>query len=197
MVKWLHRYMAKAVGNGPERFHKYCSRALRPSGSGLFGFWLRFRPVTGRCGHAPSLKPCQKPKILAPHGYNICGKAPGRRAETELHPSRNRAGTEPWLTFARLCSGLLAFARLLPGNFFFAGTERRPSELRQLRLKSKSTTWLIGTQAVKTMQHAEFHVAAARASLIAAVRGVGQQPPKLPRGTETPAAGRREDVKLF
>jgi hypothetical protein len=44
-------------------------------GSGLFGFWLRFRSVTGHCGHAPSLKPRQKPKILAPHGHRISGKA--------------------------------------------------------------------------------------------------------------------------
>jgi len=65
-------------------------------GSGLFGFWLRFRSVTGRCGHAPSLKrglpkpcqsvsqskdvplrgkQCQKPKTLAPRDYTISGKA--------------------------------------------------------------------------------------------------------------------------
>jgi len=54
-----------------EHLKKFCSHPVRPSGSGLFGFWLRFRSVTGRCGHAPSLKPCQKPKILAPHGYRI------------------------------------------------------------------------------------------------------------------------------
>src|SRR5580698_1504013 len=54
-----------------EPFQKFCSRLVRPSGSGLFGFWLRFRSVTGHCGHAPSLKPCQKPKILAPGGYRI------------------------------------------------------------------------------------------------------------------------------
>jgi hypothetical protein len=28
-----------------EPFHKFCSHAVRPSGSGLFGFWLRFRSV--------------------------------------------------------------------------------------------------------------------------------------------------------
>src|SRR5580704_13664659 len=58
-----------------ERLKKYCSHPVRPVGSGLFGFWLRFRSVTGRCGHASSLKPCQKPKILAPRGYRISGKA--------------------------------------------------------------------------------------------------------------------------
>ena len=84
-----------------EPFHKFCSRTVRPSGSGLFGFWLRFRSVTGRCGHAPSLKrglpkpcesvsqsgdvplrgkQCQKPKILAPHGYTISRKAPAGAA---------------------------------------------------------------------------------------------------------------------
>src|ERR1700684_4395222 len=40
-------------------------------GSGLFGFWLRFGSVTGRCGHAPSPKPRQNPKILAPNGHGI------------------------------------------------------------------------------------------------------------------------------
>ena len=54
-----------------ERLKKYCSHPVRPSGSVPFGFWLRFRSVTGRCGHAPSLKPGQKPKILAPSGYSI------------------------------------------------------------------------------------------------------------------------------
>jgi hypothetical protein len=39
--------------------------------SGLFDFWLRLASVTGRCGHAPSAKPCQKSKILAPRGYII------------------------------------------------------------------------------------------------------------------------------
>ena len=42
----------------------------------------------------------------------------GKRAGTELHPSRARAGTELRLTFARLCSALLAIARLLAGSFF-------------------------------------------------------------------------------
>jgi hypothetical protein len=150
-----------------------------------------------------ALRPCSfaqaLPKAKNPRSSRLqylwkgSRKASRDRAAPEPEPSRNRA-------VAHLCSPLLGIARLcspFAGELFFAGTERRPSELRQLRLKSKSTTWVIVTQAVKTMQHAEFHVAAARASLIAAVRGVGQQPPKLPRGTETPAAGRREDVKLF
>lgn len=29
-------------------------------GNGVFGFWLRFGLVTGRCGHAPGPKPRQK-----------------------------------------------------------------------------------------------------------------------------------------
>src|SRR5580692_6367837 len=58
-----------------EHLKKFCSHPVRPLGSGLFGFWLRFRSVTGHYGHAPSLKPCQKPKILAPHNYTISGKA--------------------------------------------------------------------------------------------------------------------------
>jgi hypothetical protein len=33
-------------------------------GSGSFGFWLRFRSVTGPSGHAPSLKPRQNSKIF-------------------------------------------------------------------------------------------------------------------------------------
>jgi len=40
----------------------------------------------------------------------------GKRAETELHPSRARTGTEPWL----------AFARLFTGRFFW-GCVRRSS----------------------------------------------------------------------
>ena len=58
-----------------EQLKKFCSHAVRPLGSGLFGFWLRFRSVTGRCGYAPSFKPCQKSKILAPRSYRISGKA--------------------------------------------------------------------------------------------------------------------------
>src|SRR6185312_17241842 len=37
--------------------------------SGLFDFWLRFGSVTGFFKPAPSPKPRQKPKILAPHRY--------------------------------------------------------------------------------------------------------------------------------
>jgi hypothetical protein len=36
-----------------------------PSGSDAFGFWLCFRSVTGRCGHAPSLSLAKTPKSLA------------------------------------------------------------------------------------------------------------------------------------
>jgi hypothetical protein len=35
--------------------------------SGLLGFWLRFRSVTGFFKPAPSQKPRHKPKILAAH----------------------------------------------------------------------------------------------------------------------------------
>ena len=68
---------ARIVLAALEPFHKFCSRTVRPSGSGLFGFWLRFRSVTGHCGHALSLKPCQKPKILAPRGCRIFETALG------------------------------------------------------------------------------------------------------------------------
>jgi len=37
--------------------------------SGLLGFWLRFRSVTGFFNPASSRKPCPKPKILAAHRY--------------------------------------------------------------------------------------------------------------------------------
>jgi hypothetical protein len=55
----------------PERFNKYCSHSATRRESGLFGFWLRFDSVTGRCGHAPSSKPRQNPKSLAPIGHTI------------------------------------------------------------------------------------------------------------------------------
>jgi len=79
-----------------EPLKKFCSHPVRPSGSGLFSFWRRFRSVTGRYGHAPSLKrglpkpcqsvsqskdvplrgkQCQKLKILAPSGHRIFLKA--------------------------------------------------------------------------------------------------------------------------
>jgi hypothetical protein len=52
----------------PERFKKYCSQfGKEKRESGLFGFWLRFGSVTGFCKPAPSPKPRQKTKILAPN----------------------------------------------------------------------------------------------------------------------------------
>ncbi len=64
---------------GSERFKKYCSHSAEGKQGGLFGFWLppsprlwrtsRFGSVTGRCGHAPSPKPRQNPKIPAPNGH--------------------------------------------------------------------------------------------------------------------------------
>jgi hypothetical protein len=50
-----------------ERVKKYRSR----SRSGLFAFWLRFGSVAGHRGHAPSPKPRQNAKILAPNGHGI------------------------------------------------------------------------------------------------------------------------------
>ena len=53
-----------------EHFHKTCSDELRVIiDSGLFGFWLRLRSVAGFLKPALSLKPRQKPKILAAHRY--------------------------------------------------------------------------------------------------------------------------------
>jgi hypothetical protein len=55
-----------------EHFHKICSDGrLVLRDSGLFGFWLRFSSVTGFIKPAPSLKPRQKPKILAAHRYRF------------------------------------------------------------------------------------------------------------------------------
>jgi predicted nuclease of predicted toxin-antitoxin system len=54
-----------------ERLKKFCSRLGRGRESGLFEFWRRFGSVAGRCGHAPSPKPSQNSKILAPNGYRI------------------------------------------------------------------------------------------------------------------------------
>ena len=57
---------------GLKHLQKLCSARLWPlRGSGVFGFWRRFGSVTGRCGPAPSPKPCQKPKTLASHRYII------------------------------------------------------------------------------------------------------------------------------
>src|SRR5580698_836328 len=45
---------------------------LRPSReSGLFDSWRRFGSVAGRCRPAPSPKPRQDSKILAPNGHRI------------------------------------------------------------------------------------------------------------------------------
>ena len=51
-------------------------RRFALAGSGSFGFWLRFRSVTGHCGHAPLLSLAKKPKNLAPTGYRISFIAP-------------------------------------------------------------------------------------------------------------------------
>jgi hypothetical protein len=42
---------------------------------GLFEFWLRFGSVTGFIKPAPSPKPRQNSKILAPNGYNFFSNA--------------------------------------------------------------------------------------------------------------------------
>ena len=54
-----------------ERLKKFCGRLAGGGRGGLFEFWLRFDSVAGHCGHAPSPKPRQNPKILAPNGYRI------------------------------------------------------------------------------------------------------------------------------
>jgi len=55
-----------------ERIKKYCGPSVgEEEGGGLFGFWLRFGSVTGLCKPAPSPKPRQNPKILAPNGHII------------------------------------------------------------------------------------------------------------------------------
>src|SRR5580704_9626820 len=51
------------------------------------------------------------------HGYRANARL-GVGWESEPRPSCTRTGTEPWLAFARDCSALLGFARLLPGRFF-------------------------------------------------------------------------------
>jgi hypothetical protein len=48
-----------------EHFHKYRSHSVWDAAGGSFGLWLRFRLVTGRCGHAPLLNSRQNPKLLA------------------------------------------------------------------------------------------------------------------------------------
>jgi hypothetical protein len=59
-----------------EHFQKSYSRlVLGKREGGLFGFWLRFGSVTGLFKPAPSPKPRQNPKILAPNGYNSFSNA--------------------------------------------------------------------------------------------------------------------------
>jgi hypothetical protein len=104
-----------------EPFHKFCSHAVRPSDNGLFGFLLRFRSVTGRSGHAPSLKPCQKPKILAPHGYRISGKALMADFRVTQFFMRNGLRANGLETKASKNSPpASASARVFPENYFFA-----------------------------------------------------------------------------
>ena len=53
-----------------EHFSQSCSDGLMVlTDSGLLGFWLRFRSVTGFFKPAPSQNPRHKPKILAAHRY--------------------------------------------------------------------------------------------------------------------------------
>ncbi|MDE3100354.1 MAG: hypothetical protein KGJ88_12860 [Verrucomicrobiota bacterium] len=56
------------------------SEILQPCGwkevsGGSFGFWLRFRPVTGRFGHAPSISLAKTQNSPLPHGYIISSTA--------------------------------------------------------------------------------------------------------------------------
>ena len=69
--------MPRQIIRNLEHIQKLWSVPLRPlRGSGVFDFWRRFGPVTGRCGHAPAPKPCHKPKTL-----------PMNRALTSPRPS--------------------------------------------------------------------------------------------------------------
>jgi hypothetical protein len=52
--------------------------------SGLFGFWLRFGSVTGFFKPAPSPKPRQNPKILAPNGYSFSSNALANSPERDM-----------------------------------------------------------------------------------------------------------------
>src|SRR6185312_13295414 len=68
------------------------SKMLQPFGrmdreSGLFGFWLRFGSVTGFLKPAPSPKPRQKPKILAPNWLQLFFKrfGIGMRVHREIY----------------------------------------------------------------------------------------------------------------
>ncbi len=64
------RSFMRCVISRSEHFHQSCGDVQRRrSESGLFGFWLRFGSVTGFFKPAPSPKPRQNPKILAPHRY--------------------------------------------------------------------------------------------------------------------------------
>jgi hypothetical protein len=66
LVRWL------------EHFQKNCSHSEElKKKSGLFGFWRRFGSVTGFLKPAPSPKPRQNPKILAPNGYSFSSNALG------------------------------------------------------------------------------------------------------------------------
>src|ERR1700722_15159969 len=63
--------IARAVFTIPlEHFQKNRSHAVVGKRGGLFEFWLRFGSVTGFFKPAPSPKPRQNSKILAPHGYS-------------------------------------------------------------------------------------------------------------------------------
>jgi len=68
--------------------------------SGLFGFWLRFGSVTAPLGRdAPSPKPRQKPKILAPRWLQFFFKCSSRsnKARRTIQ-SRNRERERPGRT---------------------------------------------------------------------------------------------------
>ena len=76
--KHVHRWRGAAQRcepHGLEHFQKYCSHSAKTKGGGLFEFWLRFGSVTGLFKPAPSPKPRQNSKILAPNGYSISSNA--------------------------------------------------------------------------------------------------------------------------
>src|SRR6185437_15012609 len=73
---WVLETLSRKLARGLEHFQKYCSHSVcKEGGGGLFGFWLRFGSVTGFLKPAPSPKPRQNPKILAPNGYSIFSNA--------------------------------------------------------------------------------------------------------------------------
>jgi len=121
-------------GNAIEHFQKYCSHSvLERTKSGLFGFWLRFGSVTGFFKPAPSPKPRQNPKILAPNGYSISSNALLSKSPFRDSPENETPALEPSL-------GLLFACRKPPANIFVAKTQRSDHYLPEAIKLSWQTT---------------------------------------------------------